>query len=476
MLTNPKHLHFLGICGTAMGAVAAALRDQGYTVTGSDEDIYPPMSTFLEEKGITLNRGYRAENLPAEADLIVVGNAIRRGNPEAEEVLNRKRLYSSLPEVLKQFFLRGKHNLVVSGTHGKTTTTSLLAWLLESAGLSPGYMIGGLPKNLPQGARLHDATHYVIEGDEYDTAFFDKRSKFVHYLPELLIVNNVEFDHADIFKNLDEIKLSFRRLVNIVPGNGLILFNADDANCVDVVGNAFAGTLPVGLGGASVPGAGRIEDVRYEGASSHFRFQGEAFTIPLVGEFNVRNAAMAIAAAGFYGVAPDAIRRGLATFTGVRRRQEVRGEANGIRVVDDFGHHPTAIHETLRGLRQQHGDRGKIWALFEPRSNSTRRAVFQDQLARAFEHADGVVMAQVAKLEQIPEAERLHPEKVVSDLAASGKAAFYEDGTAAIVERTRTLARPGDLVVVFSNGGFDGIHGKLLTALASPPVASIATA
>ena len=476
MFTNLKHLHFLGICGTAMGAVAAALRDQGYTVTGSDEDIYPPMSTFLEEKGIALSRGYKPENLPVEADLIVVGNAIRRGNPEVEEVLNRKLLYSSLPEVLKQFFLRGKHNLVVSGTHGKTTTTSLLAWVLQSAGLAPGYMIGGLPRNLPQGALLNDSDYYVIEGDEYDTAFFDKRSKFVHYLPELLIVNNVEFDHADIYGNIDEIKLSFRRLVNIVPGNGVILFNSDDAHCVDVVANAFSDTVPIGLGGASAPGVGRIEDLRYEGAWSHFRFGGVDFTIPMVGEFNVRNAAMAIAAAHHYGVPYDAIREGLATFTGVRRRQELRGEANGIKVVDDFGHHPTAIHETLRGLRQQHGTTGKIWALFEPRSNSTRRAVFQDQLAGAFEHADGVVMARVAKLEQIPEAERLHPEKVVEAIRASGRAAFYEDGTEAIIDRTQTLAHPGDMVVVFSNGGFDGIHAKLLGKLATPalPVSSAA--
>lgn len=465
MLTNLKHLHFLGICGTAMGAVAAALRDQGYTVTGSDEDVYPPMSTFLEEKGITLSKGYKPENLPADAELIVVGNAIRRGNPEVEALLNRKLLYTSLPEVLKEFFLHGKHNLVVSGTHGKTTTTSLLTWLLESAGMSPGYMIGGLPKNLPQGARLNDAAHYVIEGDEYDTAFFDKRSKFVHYLPELLIVNNIEFDHADIYKHVDEIKLSFRRLVNIVPGNGLILFNADDAHCVDVVGNAFSRTLALGLGGSSVSGEGRIEYVRYEGANSHFRFAGEDWSIPLVGEFNVRNAAMAIAAARFSGVAIEAIRQGLATFTGVRRRQELRGEVNGIKVVDDFGHHPTAIHETLRGLRQQHGAQGKIWALFEPRSNSTRRAVFQDQLAAAFEHSDGVVMARVAKLEQIPEAERLNPEKVVEGIRATGRPAFYEDGTDAIVERARSLAGPGDMVVVFSNGGFDGIHTKLLERL-----------
>ena len=471
MFTNLKHLHFLGICGTAMGAVAAALRDQGYVVTGSDEDIYPPMSTFLEEKGIALCRGYRPENLPADADLIVVGNAIRRGNPEVEEVLNRKLPYCSLPEVLKFFFLRGRHNLVVSGTHGKTTTTSLLTWLLQSAGLAPGYVIGGLPNNLGQGALLNDSPHFVIEGDEYDTAFFDKRSKFVHYLPELLVINNIEFDHADIYKNVDEIKTSFRRVVNIVPGNGMILYNADDANCAEVIAGALSKKLGVGLGGTA--GEGRIENIRYETGATRFRMFGEEYATSMMGEFNVRNCGMAVAAARFYGLTPEVIRKGLATFTGVRRRQEVRGEVNGVKVVDDFGHHPTAIHETLRGLRQLHGDTGKIWALFEPRSNSTRRAVFQNQLAAAFEHADGVVMARVAKLEQIPEAERLKPEQVVEDIRATGKLAFYEDGTAAIVERAVELASPGDMIVVFSNGGFDGIHAKLLSALAVPaPVAA----
>jgi UDP-N-acetylmuramate: L-alanyl-gamma-D-glutamyl-meso-diaminopimelate ligase len=463
MFTHLKRLHFLGICGTAMGAVAAALRDQGYHVTGSDEDIYPPMSTFLEEKGITLRKGYRPENLPAEAELIVIGNAICRGNPEVEAVLNRKLPYTSLPEVLKFFFLGGRHNLVVTGTHGKTTTTALLAWILESAGLAPGYVIGGLPNNLPQGAQLRPSGHYVIEGDEYDTAFFDKRSKFVHYLPELLIINNIEFDHADIYKDIDEIKLSFRRLVNIVPANGLILYNADDTHCADVVGAAFARKLPVGLGG---PDGGKIEAIEYHAGHSHFRFQGEQFTIPMPGEFNVRNAAMAIAAARECGVPYEAIRVALGAFTGVRRRQEVRGEVNGIKVVDDFGHHPTAIRQTLRGLRQQQGTAGRIWALFEPRSNSTRRAVFQEQLGQAFADADGVVMARVAKIEQIPAAERLDPEKVVAAIRASGKEAFYEDGTDAIIARAKTLARPGDMIVVFSNGGFDGIHTKLLAALA----------
>ena len=469
MFTDLQHVHFLGICGTAMGAVAAGLRDAGHVVSGSDENVYPPMSTFLAEKGIALAAGYRPENLPAGANLIVVGNAIRRGNPEVEEVLNRKLPYCSLPEVLKYFFLRGRHNAVVTGTHGKTTTTSLLAWLLESAGLAPGYMIGGIPNNFGQGARFNDSPHYVIEGDEYDTAFFDKRSKFVHYLPELLVVNNVEFDHADIFKDLDEIKLSFRRLVNIVPSNGLILYNADDVNCVDVVGPALARKVGVGLG-ANVPAAeGRITGVVYEATSSRFTLGegGAEFTVPMQGEFNVRNAAMAVAAARFYGVGDGAIRRGLAGFTGVRRRQEVRGEAGGVKVIDDFGHHPTAIRETLRGLRRQHlgANGGRLWALFEPRSNTTRRAVFQHLLAPAFAEADGVVMAQVAKLEQIPEAERLHPEAVVEELRAMGKPAFYEADTAAIVARTRELARPGDAVVVFSNGGFDGIHAKLLGAL-----------
>ncbi len=467
MFSNLHHVHFLGICGTAMGAVAAALRDQGYSVTGSDEDIYPPMSTFLEEKGIVLCKGYRPENIPAEAELIVVGNAIRRGNPEVEEVLNRKLPYSSLPEVLKFFFLRGRHNLVITGTHGKTTTTSLTAWLLQSAGLAPGYMIGGLPNNFGQGAQFGASPYYVIEGDEYDTAFFDKRSKFVHYLPELLVINNVEFDHADIFNSLDDIKLSFRRLVNIVPSNGMILLNADDPNCLDVTAATLARKLPIGLGEAASP-EGKIADVRYEGNASHFTLGGEAFTLPMTGEFNVRNACMAIAAARFYGVDLEKIRTGLASFTGVRRRQEVRGEAGGVKIIDDFGHHPTAIRQTLRGIRQQYLTKGgRLWALFEPRSNTTRRAVFQSQLGAAFADADGVVLARVAKLEQIPEAERLKPERVVEDIRAQGRQAFYENSTEEIVARTRGLAQPGDVVVVFSNGGFDGIHGKLLTALAA---------
>ncbi|HEV7403004.1 MAG TPA: UDP-N-acetylmuramate:L-alanyl-gamma-D-glutamyl-meso-diaminopimelate ligase [Chthoniobacteraceae bacterium] len=456
-----RHLHFLGICGTAMGAVAAAMREQGYTVTGSDDNVYPPMSTFLEEKGIVITRGYREENLPAGADLIVVGNAISRGNLELEAVLNRKLYYLSLPEVLKQFFLRGKHNLVVTGTHGKTTTTSMLTWILKDAGLNPAFMIGGIARNLGQGSSLHEAKHFVIEGDEYDTAFFDKRSKFVHYLPELVIVNNIEFDHADIFANLEEIKTSFRRLLNIVPENGMVLINGDDANCRAVAEICRAELVEVGTS----PDTGRhISDMTFENGGAQFTLLDTRFSIPMPGEFNVRNAAMAISAAHFYGVPLKQIAASLAKFEGVMRRQEVRGVVRGITVIDDFGHHPTAIAQTLRGLRGQYPGR-RLWAVFEPRSNTTRRAVFQDELPKAFSEADGVVLAQVARLDQLPPENRLHPERVVTDLQAMGKPAFYEPGVSAIIDRLRPLVKEPDVLIIFSNGGFDGIHKRLLAEL-----------
>jgi UDP-N-acetylmuramate: L-alanyl-gamma-D-glutamyl-meso-diaminopimelate ligase len=456
-----RHIHFIGICGTAMGAVAAGMRAQGYTVTGSDAGVYPPMSTFLESKGIKLSEGYRAENIPADADLIVVGNAISRGNPEVEAVLNRKLYYLSLPETLKQFFLRGRHNLVVTGTHGKTTTTSLLTWILKSAGLDPAYMIGGIATNLGQGASLHESKYFVIEGDEYDTAFFDKRSKFVHYLPELVIVNNIEFDHADIFPDLDAIKLSFKRLLNIVPSEGMVLVNGDDANCLDVSRDCRAQLVEVGF---SENAARQIRDVHYSPHGSEFTLLETAFTIPLVGEYNVRNAAMAISAAHFYGVPLATIAKAVAEFTGVKRRQEVRGTVRGITVIDDFGHHPTAIRETLRGLRHQYPGR-RLWALFEPRSNTTRRAVFQHELPAALGEADGVILAQVARMEQLPPDERLHPEQVVADIAATGKPAFYEPGVEAIIARLKPLVREHDVVVILSNGGFGGIHERLLQEL-----------
>ncbi len=443
-----------------MGSVAAAMHDRGFKVTGQDDKVYPPMSTFLASKGVTIIPGFRPEDIPA-ADVIVVGNAMTRGNPAVEEVLNRKLFYLSLPEILKQFFLRGRHNLVVTGTHGKTTTTSLLAWIFEFAGLAPGYLIGGIPANLGQGACLRDSKHFIIEGDEYDTAFFDKRSKFVHYLPELVIVNNIEFDHADIYRDLDEIKTSFRRMLNIVPSEGLVLLNGDDQNCLDVAMTCPAPIVEVGF---SANAGNQIRNVSHGKDGSSFELFGEKFTIPMSGDFNVRNAAMAASAAHYYGISPAEIRKALASFLGIKRRQEVRGTVRGITVIDDFGHHPTAIRETLAGLRAKYG-KARIWAIFEPRSNTTRRAVFQNQLPAAFEDADGVFIAGVARLDQLPENERLNPAKVVADIAASGKPAFYEPTADAIVARLSPLASAGDIVAVFSNGGFDGIHQKLLERL-----------
>src|SRR5881398_2547927 len=438
-----------------MGSVAVALCERGFKVTGSDENVFPPMSIFLGKKGIALKEGYRAENIPANADVVVIGNAIKRGNPEVETVHSRKLLYLSLPEVLKNYFLRGRHNLVVTGTHGKTTTTALLAWIMEKAGRKPGYVIGGLPKNLGQGARLNDSKFFVVEGDEYDTAFFDKRSKFIHYLPELVIVNNIEFDHADIFNNLDEIKLSFRRLINIVPQNGMVVLN------VDVAKDCLAQLIEVGF---SKNCAQRIREVAYSSSGSRFKLGEETFEIPLIGEFNVRNAAMAAAAARFYDVPKTKVDNAFKRFSGIARRQEVRGEARGVKVIDDFGHHPTAIAHTMQALRHRYPGH-RIWAVFEPRSNTTRRAVFQQRLSDALKAADGVFISQVAKLEQIPENERLNPEAVVNAIQESGRPAFYEENADAIINRIVPMLRAQDIVAVFSNGGFDRIHEKLLEKL-----------
>ena len=461
MQKAPKSFHFLGICGTAMGSVAAALRERGFKVSGSDENVYPPMSIFLEEKGIALKEGFRAENIPDDADVVVIGNAMKRGNPELEAVLNRKLFYLSLPEVLKNHFLRGRHNLVVTGTHGKTTTTALLAWIMEKAERKPGFLIGGIPKNFGEGARLNDSKYFVIEGDEYDTAFFDKRSKFVHYLPELVIVNNIEFDHADIFRSIDDVKTSFRHLLRIVPQNGMVLLNGDDPNCIDVANECFAQMIEIGF---SKNCAERIRDVAHSTSSSRFKLGDDAFEIPLVGEFNVRNAAMAIAAARFYDVPKAKIDSALKSFAGIARRQEVRGEVGGVKVIDDFGHHPSAIAQTLAAFRHRFPGQ-RLWAIFEPRSNTTRRAVFQKQLPEAFALAHGVFISQVARLEQIPEKERLNPEAVVDAIAKSGRPAFYETNADAIVDRIAPMLKPRDVVVVFSNGGFDHIHEKLLARL-----------
>ncbi len=464
-MSEKTHFHFTGICGTAMGAVASAMKQRGFTVTGSDANVYPPMSDFLRNQGITIAEGYREENIPPTADVVVIGNAISRGNPEAEAALDRKLLYHSLPEVMKEHFLRGKRNYVVSGTHGKTTTSSMLAWILQNAGRNPGFMIGGLPKNLGRGASFTESEFNVLEGDEYDTAFFDKRSKFLHYLPECVVVNNVEFDHADIYENLDAIKLTFRRLLNIVPRSGMAYINGDEQNCLDV---ATAAPCPITTVGFGENCNLRITHADYQPDHTSFQLDGVPYTILMTGEFNVRNAAMAAAAASFAGLTENEIRAGLATFEGVARRQELRGEANGIKVIDDFAHHPTAIRLAVQSLRQRHPG-SRLWVLFEPRSNTTRRAVFQNELAESLALADFAIVAAIPDLHKIPENDRLDPAKLSADIARHGGHGSYVQDLNEIISTVAKNATPGDIIAVLSNGGFGGIHQKLLTALATTP-------
>ena len=456
-----QHVHFIGICGTAMGSAAAAMQAKGFTVTGSDENVYPPMSTFLEEQGVQIFSGYKAENIPESAEIIVVGNAISRGNPEAEAALERKLLYVSLPEILKEHFLRGKRNLVVSGTHGKTTTSSLLAWLLKSAGVDPSHMIGGIPRNLGKGAAFTDSDFVVLEGDEYDTAFFDKRSKFLHYLPEVVIVNNIEFDHADIYDSLDEIKLTFQRLLNIVPRNGMAYVNGDCPSSIEISTNSPAPVTTVGLGASCDL---QVTDIEYLSEQTKFTLDGESYTLPMAGEFNVRNAAMAICAARFSGFSTDVIRKGLIEFQGIARRQEVRGIAGGVRVIDDFAHHPTAIGLAIDSLRQQYPD-SRLWVAFEPRSNTTRRNIFQDELATALSKADLAIVPAIPDPEKVAEADRLDPQKLVNDVKSSGRECWYCETVDDITNLISEQCQDGDTVAVLSNGGFDGIHQKLLDKL-----------
>jgi UDP-N-acetylmuramate: L-alanyl-gamma-D-glutamyl-meso-diaminopimelate ligase len=462
-MPDKTRFHFTGICGTAMGAVASAMKQRGLTVTGSDANAYPPMSDFLRGQGIPVAEGYREENIPADTEVVVIGNAISRGNPEAEAALERKLPYQSLPEVMKEHFLRGKRNFVVAGTHGKTTTSAMLAWLLVHAGRNPGFMIGGLPKNLGRGAQFTDSEFNVLEGDEYDTAFFDKRSKFLHYLPECVVINNIEFDHADIYQSLDEIKLSFRRLFNIVPRNGLAVINGDDPHCLDAAQNAACPVTTVGLGENC---ALRITGVIYEEHSSSFVLGGVSYSLRMAGEFNVRNAAMAAAAAGFAGLTPEEIRAGLDSFQGVARRQELRGEARGVKVIDDFAHHPTAIRLAVQSLRQRHPG-ARLWVLFEPRSNTTRRAVFQNELAESLALADIAVVAAIPDLHKIPEDDRLDPARLSADIARLGGSGHYLPDLESIIAHVTAHADTGDVVAVLSNGGFGGIHDKLLRALAT---------
>ena len=459
--TAIKSIHFTGIGGTAMAAAAAALVDKGFTVTGSDMNVYEPMASFLAAKKLTVMNGYDERNLAHKPDLVVIGNAISRGNPEAEYALDHKLRYCSLPELLREFFIRGKRSLVVSGTHGKTTTTSLLTWVFEHNGLNPSYLIGGIPNNFTQGARFTDSEWFIIEGDEYDTAFFDKRSKFIHYLPEVAIVNNVEFDHADIFENLAAIQKTFSHFIRLVPRNGLLLGNGDDANLAKLLNVTHCPVKRFGLGADN---AVQGFNLRFGPTATEFEIPSFKFHLNLVGELNVRNALAVIGAAKHCGLSNKQIQSAFDTFKGIKRRLEVKGIAGGVTVIDDFGHHPTAIRETLRALRIKYA-KEKIWAVFEPRTNTTRRNVFQAELAASCVDADAVIVSQIARLEQLAPEERLDPKLLMEEISQGGKPSAYLPDADAIVAHLAQHAQGGDVVCVFSNGGFGGIHEKLLKRL-----------
>ena len=456
-----EHFHFIGICGTAMGSVAAALQNRGYTITGSDQNVYPPMSDFLIKNNINVSVGHDENNIPDKVDLVVIGNAMSRGNVEVESVLNRKIPYTSLPELIKRYFLQGKRNIVITGTHGKTTTSSIIAHLLNDNGLNPNLMIGGIPLDIGEGGRFTESEFFVIEGDEYDTAFFDKRSKFVHYMPEIVVVNNIEFDHADIFNNIEEIKLSFKRMLNIVPENGIVFVNGDDNNAVEVTENCRAPVIKVG---ANDDCDFKIENLNLESFNSSFSIKENSYQLPMDGEFNVRNAAMAIAVSDFLNIDQQNIIESVSKFSGIARRQELRGEEKNVKVIDDFGHHPTAIAATIGALKQRYPD-SKIWAIFEPRSNTSRRNLLQSELEDSLSQANGVIISEVPNPEKVPDGELLDVESVIENLSSRGKEAFIGLSSDDIVNKLIPLTSSGDTIVVLSNGGFGGIHEKLLEAL-----------
>ncbi len=461
-------IHLSAICGTAMASLAGLLREQGHDLTGSDQDVYPPMSTQLEELGIPILSPYAASNVPPDADLVVIGNALSRGNPEVEAVLDRRQRYTSLPALLAEEFLRSRLPLVVAGTHGKTTTTSLLAFLLERAGLDPSFLIGGVPVDFERSYRLGKGRHFVIEGDEYDCGFFDKRPKFVHYLPSLAIIGNVEFDHADIYPDLAAVQLAFFRLMQVLPRNGLLIAGSESPALREILGRARSRVQTFGL---DAEAEWRAVDVGSDSDGARFRLiragrdEGE-FALALPGEHNVRNALAALAAAVEAGVPLDTARAALAAFRGVKRRLELRGEVGGVLVYDDFAHHPTAVAATLTALRSASRD-GRVVAVFEPRSYTSRTRVFQDGFARAFAGADHVVVAAAHLPGKVPEGERLSENDLVAGIRSAGGDAVFVPAIEEIVRHLVATLRPGDRVAILSNGGFGGIHERLLRALAA---------
>jgi len=463
-----KHIHLIGICGTAMASLAGMLKEHGFHITGYDNAAYPPMSDFLASLGIPVSQTFTEINLQPQPDLVVVGNAISRGNTDLEYVLDHRIPLESMPQVLHDEFLVGRERLVVAGTHGKTTTSSLLAWLFHHAGRSPSFLIGGMPENFGSSFMLGSGREFILEGDEYDTAFCDKGPKFMHYFPDAVILTSVEFDHADIYKDLDEVKTAFKRLVNLVPRGGLLVAWDGHPNVDECVSRGFCRLERYGFKEAST---WRISDVEYTPTLTRWSVlrDGEPwaeFEFSLAGEYNVLNATAAAAMAANYGIAADTIGEALCGFRSVKRRLEVKAEVHGITIIDDFAHHPTAIAETLKAVRTRYPGR-RLWTILEPRSNTLRRKVFQRELAQSLCLADEVILASIFKSEAIPENERLNPVAVVSELNATGRHARLLDTADTIVESIAPELREGDVVTILSNGGFGGIYEKLPAKLKS---------
>ncbi|HEY6303187.1 MAG TPA: UDP-N-acetylmuramate:L-alanyl-gamma-D-glutamyl-meso-diaminopimelate ligase [Terriglobales bacterium] len=484
-MTKPRHIHLIGICGTAMASLAGMLQERGFRVTGSDAASYPPMSTFLESLGITVAQPFAEANLDPRPDLVVVGNALSRGNVELERLLDERIPFCSLPQILHDEFLVGKDVLVVAGTHGKTTTTSMLAWIFETAGLQPSFLIGGIAENFGRSFGLGDGKHFILEGDEYDTAFFDKGPKFLHYFPDSVILTSVEFDHADIYKDLDAVETAFKRLVNLVPRRGRIVgFDAGKSSGTSInrcLEKAFCPVERYGplhpKGDRAGPGDGpkdgwRIENLNLSTERTSWSVLRDGkhwadFEFPLGGEYNVWNATAAAALAANYEIPKDAIAKALTTFRSVKRRLEVKAEINGITIIDDFAHHPTAIEQTILALRARY-PQSRLWVVLEPRSNTMRRNVLQDALARSLALADEVVVAAIFKSEAIPEAERLDLNRVIGDVQKRGKQARILADADAIVNAIAPELRQHDVVAILSNGGFGGIYEKLPQRLCGP--------
>jgi UDP-N-acetylmuramate: L-alanyl-gamma-D-glutamyl-meso-diaminopimelate ligase len=468
-MDQKKHVHLIGICGTAMASLAGMLKQRGFRVTGSDAAAYPPMSDFLEELGIPVAQPFDARTLDPRPDLIVVGNAISRGNVELEHVLDQRIPFCSLPQLLHDEFLRGKEVLVVAGTHGKTTTTSMLAWIFHTAGLQPSYLIGGIAENFGSSFHLGQGKHFILEGDEYDTAFFDKGPKFLHYFPDSVILTSVEFDHADIYKDLDAVETAFRRLVNLIPRRGrIIAFDgvageaAASASLERCLSKAFSPVERYGLGPES---DWRIANLRLEPAHTSWSVLRNGhvwadFQFPLAGEYNVWNATAAAALAAQYGITKEEISAALKTFKSVKRRLEVKAQVNGIMIIDDFAHHPTAIAGTLKALRARYPG-ARLWAILEPRSNTLRRRVLQSDLVRALGLADEVVVAAVFRSEAVPENERLELPALAAEIEQNGRRVRLLADADAIVDTIGPEMRNGDVVAILSNGGFGGIYEKL---------------